>query len=115
MSTLAFILIVVAIVVCVLLGLIVLIQNPKGGGLTSGFASTNNIMGVQRTGDVLEKSTWGFAIALMFLIILINVSIQGGSARGVGDELQNQINAPKTTVPIAPYSGGAAPKDTAKK
>ncbi|HKC66657.1 MAG TPA: preprotein translocase subunit SecG [Bacteroidia bacterium] len=58
------------IVVCVLLALIVLIQNSKGGGLSSSFASNNQIMGVRRTADVLEKTTWGFAIALFVLCLL---------------------------------------------
>jgi protein translocase SecG subunit len=58
--------IILAIIVCVLLVLFILIQNPKGGGLSSGFAGSNNIMGVQRTGDFLEKGTWILAVSLMF-------------------------------------------------
>ena len=58
------------LIVCVLLALIVLVQNSKGGGLSSSFASNNQIMGVRRTADVLEKTTWGFAIALFVLCLL---------------------------------------------
>ena len=61
---------VLTIIVCILLALIVLIQNSKGGGLSSSFASNNQIMGVRRTADVLEKTTWGFAIALFVLCLL---------------------------------------------
>ncbi len=61
---------VLIIIVCILLALIVLIQNSKGGGLSSSFASNNQIMGVRRTADVLEKTTWGFAIALFVLCLL---------------------------------------------
>jgi preprotein translocase subunit SecG len=57
------------IFICVLLVLIVLAQNSKGGGLSSQFGGggTSQLMGVKRTGDLLEKLTWGFAIALMVL------------------------------------------------
>ncbi|HXB40888.1 MAG TPA: preprotein translocase subunit SecG [Bacteroidia bacterium] len=58
------------IVVCALLILIVLVQNSKGGGLSSSFASNNQIMGVRKTADFLEKTTWGFAIALFVLSLL---------------------------------------------
>ena len=61
---------VLILIVCALLALIVLVQNSKGGGLSSSFASNNQIMGVRRTADVLEKTTWGFAIALFVLCLL---------------------------------------------
>ncbi len=86
-------LVILAIVVCVFLVLIILIQNPKGGGLSSGFSGSNNIMGVQRTGDLLEKGTWGLAVALIFLSLLINVVIPKGSSNP-NNEIQNQINRP---------------------
>lgn len=52
---------------CLLLTGVILIQESKGGGLASGFSSSNQIMGVQRTGDFLEKATWSLAIALLVL------------------------------------------------
>ena len=58
------------ILVCALLILIVLVQNSKGGGLSSSFASNNQIMGVRKTADFLEKATWGFAITLFVLSLL---------------------------------------------
>src|SRR5690606_11437377 len=59
----------VIIFICVLLVLVVLAQNSKGGGLSSQFggAGTSQLMGVKRTGDLLEKLTWGFAVALIVL------------------------------------------------
>jgi preprotein translocase subunit SecG len=64
----AYILISVLILVaCVLLGLIVLVQNPKGGGLVSNFSSSNQFMGVRKTADFLEKATWTLAMALLVL------------------------------------------------
>ena len=49
--------------------LIVLIQESKGGGLASGFSSSNQIMGVRKTTDVIEKTTWGLAIAMVVLSV----------------------------------------------
>lgn len=62
------------VIVAVLLILVVLAQNPKGGGLSSQFggSGTTQLMGVKKTGDLLEKLTWGFAIALLVLSISTN-------------------------------------------
>jgi len=49
---------------------IVLIQESKGGGLASGFSSSNQIMGVRKTTDFLEKATWGLAIAMVILSVV---------------------------------------------
>ncbi|MDB5120830.1 MAG: preprotein translocase, SecG subunit [Sphingobacteriales bacterium] len=105
-------LVIVAIVVCVLLGLMILIQNPKGGGLSSGFSGSNNIMGVQRTGDFLEKGTWVLAITLMVLALLINLTIPKSGVANPDNDIQNQIQAPTTTTPIAPI---LPPADSSKK
>lgn len=57
------------LLVCFLLMGIVLIQNSKGGGLASGFSASNQIVGVQRTTDILEKGTWILAVALLVLCL----------------------------------------------
>lgn len=59
------------ILVSVVLVLVVLAQNSKGGGLTSQFggSGTSQLMGVKKTGDLLEKITWGLAITLMVLTL----------------------------------------------
>ena len=67
MGTLISILIVI---VCLLLILVVLVQNSKGGGLASSFSSSNQVMGVRKTGDFLEKATWTLAIALLVLSLI---------------------------------------------
>ena len=59
---------VLVIIVCVLLVLIVLIQNPKGG-LDSAFSTNNQVMGVRKTTDFLEKATWTMGIALVVLTL----------------------------------------------
>jgi len=54
------------IIICVLLGLIVLIQNPKGGGVNASFGgASQQIFGASRTTDVIEKTTWTLAILLL--------------------------------------------------
>lgn len=63
------------ILVCALMILIVLVQKPKGGGLASNFSSTNQVMGVKRTTDVVEKTTWILSIALFVLTMAINLWI----------------------------------------
>jgi preprotein translocase subunit SecG len=66
MYTLFIILIVIA---SILLTLIVLVQNSKGGGLAAGFSSSNQIMGVRKTTDFLEKATWGLVIFIVVLSV----------------------------------------------
>ncbi len=64
---------IVIIFVSVLLGLVVLIQNPKGGGLATGFTGVSSIGGVKRTTDFLEKATWTLAITI-FVLCLVSTS-----------------------------------------
>jgi len=92
--------IILTILASVLLVFIVLIQNPKGGGLSSGFAGSNNLMGVQRTGDILEKGTWVLVIAIMVFSLLLNITSPSTSTGG--NDLKQQITAPAT--PAAPLS-----------
>lgn len=99
------ILVVLAIIVCVLLGAIVLIQNPKGGGLTSNFSSSSQLMGVQKTGDFLEKGTWILAISLMVLAMAINVSVKSGVVKNVDPDIDQKVK--KASTPVAPTN--AAP------
>ena len=58
------------IIISIAMGFFVLIQESKGGGLASNFASSNQIMGVHRTTDLVEKITWGLAIAIMVLCLV---------------------------------------------
>jgi len=57
-------------IACILLTLVVLVQDSKGGGLASNFSASNQVMGVRKTADFLEKSTWTLAIALVTLSLL---------------------------------------------
>ena len=80
----------------ILLILIVLVQNSKGGGLASNFSSSNQIMGVRKTTDFLEKATWTIAIALMVFSISASLSINRGKTEGnrsaIEDQIQNAVD-----------------------
>ncbi len=67
---------IIGIIVALLLMLVVLIQNPKGGGLASNFSQGNQIFGVEKTTDIVEKITWGGAL-LIVLISLVAASFNG--------------------------------------
>lgn len=69
---------IIIIILSVLLGLVVLAQNPKGGGLAAGFTGASQIGGVRRTADFMEKATWGLIVSIMVLC-LVSASIQGTS------------------------------------
>lgn len=105
---------IISIIVCVLLVLIVLIQNPKGGGLSSNFSSSSQLMGVQKTGDFLEKGTWVLAITLMVLSLAINVATKGGTEKSVNSHADAVKSASKPAanassapvLPLGPPSGG---------
>ena len=101
--------IVLIIIVSILLALIVLIQNPKGGGLSSGFAGGSNLMGVQRTGDFLEKGTWTLVILLM--VFSLGINIAGPSASTQKGGLSDQIEAPATAPRLNLGNPAAAPQE----
>lgn len=65
-----YLIIALVILASVLMCGIVLIQESKGGGLASSFSSSNQIMGVRKTTDFLEKATWGLAIAMVVLSVV---------------------------------------------
>ena len=94
---------ILVIILSVILGLIVLIQNPKGGGLSSSFGGFGNqIMGVKQTTDVLEKGTWLFA-ALVGILCLVSPAFipKDGAAGGTNKDLLENVNSkiPSSTIP----------------
>ena len=101
MITLFLILIIAA---CIGLGFVVLIQNPKGGGLNANVGGlTNNFMGVKQTTDVLEKGTWVFAAVIAILAITSTVFLRSAtgsnSDKGLLNKVNTSITAPATTAP----------------
>src|ERR1700693_2959638 len=112
MVTLYVILIILA---SVILGLIVLVQNPKGGGLAGNIAGfSNQFMGVKQTTDVLEKGTWIFAavIGVLCLLSVFFITGRGGStpnrAKDVTVPAQNNT-VPVNSLPITPVQPGTKP------
>lgn len=89
------------ILASILLGVIVLIQNPKGGGLSGTFGGFGNqVMGVKQTNDVLERGTWFFA-GLVGLLCIVSVLFFSGSSKSPGsDVLQNLNTNGSTTAPL---------------
>jgi preprotein translocase subunit SecG len=81
---------VLILIVCFFLGLIVLVQDSKGGGLASNFSSSNQYMGVRKTADFLEKSTWTLAILLLAfsLISVVVIPRNTGSSSGLSSDEQ---------------------------
>lgn len=64
------VLLIIIVILALFLCFVVTIQNSKGGGLAAGFASSNQIMGVRKTTDILEKTTWTLVISIAVLSIL---------------------------------------------
>ena len=96
--------VVLAVIVAVLLAFIVLIQESKGGGLASGFASSNQIMGVRKTTDVIEKATWtlaGLLVVLSVCATLCSPKPESGSKFG-------NDNTPAAQQPQQPQQPGTA-------
>jgi preprotein translocase subunit SecG len=116
MTILFLILIVIA---SVALGFIVLVQNPKGGGLSGNVGGfSNQLMGVKQTTDVLEKGTWLFSGIIGILAIFSTLFLKSGSAEAVDNSLIQKVNtnqtapAPLTTTPA---NTATVKPDSAKK
>ena len=76
------------VIAAILLTLLVLVQNSKGGGLAAGFASGNQVMGAPKTADFLEKATW----TLIALIIVFSIAAVGfNKGQEVANEDQSAI------------------------
>src|SRR5674536_108325 len=73
---------VLVIIACILQVLIVLVQNSKGGGLAANFTSAGQSMGIRKTADFLEKSTWTLAAAILILCVVATASIPRGTVSG---------------------------------
>lgn len=115
--------VIIVILASVILGLIVLVQNPKGGGLAGNIAGfSNQFMGVKQTTDVLEKGTWIFAGVIGVLCLLSTLFISGSSsnvpdaAGKVGTPTlntggnNNPISNPSATTATPPVPTATAPQ-----
>ncbi len=96
---------VLIIIASILLTLIVLVQNSKGGGLASNFSSSNQVMGVRKTADFLEKATWTLAISLVVLCLAAAMTIPRGTVEErskIEQEVNNAVDP--TQMPQFPTS-----------
>jgi preprotein translocase subunit SecG len=115
---------VLILIIAILLILVVLVQNPKGG-LASNFSSSNQVMGVRKTTDFIEKATWTLAIALVVLSVVsatfndhTTVSVEQTESELTNEA--NQIIIPTEQAPLLqeetpmPAGGNDAPAEEAE-
>ena len=86
---------------CVLLALVVLVQNSKGGGLAANFSSQNQIMGVRKTADFLEKATWVLAIVLVVLSLAATVAIPRNTNVDAEGGLKTELTTENVSIPVS--------------
>ena len=101
------ILILIASIFLILIGLV---QNSKGGGLASGFSSTNQIMGVRKTTDFVEKATWTLAGTVVILSIVASAFLPSANTGSHGSEIKDAI---KKEIPATAQPGFETQQTTA--
>lgn len=104
------ILVILIVIVAILLVISVLVQNPKGGGVASGWGINTNQFGVRKTTDFLEKSTW----VLVGMLLILSISVNSLYTEGDDTETPTSINVEKAQenkaqMPAAPAPGATAP------
>jgi preprotein translocase subunit SecG len=97
------------LLVCVLLVLVVLAQNSKGGGLTAGMSGASQIMGAKRTTDWIENATWVLAVSLFVLCIGYQFAQPKATAAQQQDKELQDMMLPSTTAPAPAVGGGLTP------
>jgi len=103
----ALLFLIIVILISVILGFVILIQNPKGGGLSGNIGGiSNQFMGVKQTNDVLEKGTWIFAGALGLLCLISIVFLKGTAGTSNDNSMLKNLNT------NAPVSQQAAPQQS---
>jgi preprotein translocase subunit SecG len=104
--------IILIILASVILGLIILVQNPKGGGLAANVGGfSNQLMGVKQTTDVLEKGTWILATTVALLCLFSVMFVPKSSGIQVRDVKPNAASS----VPAAPATQQQLPVSQPKK
>lgn len=101
------------VIASVLLTLLVLVQNSKGGGLAAGFQSSNQVMGVRKTTDFLEKATWGL-VAFVLVASIVAVGFHKTEVSANNSEIQQQYKEAQKQMPTTatPGFGETAPETT---
>ncbi len=96
-------------IVSLLLIIVIMIQNPKGGGLDSSLGGSTSIGGVQNTNKFLDKSTWTLATVLIILILLSSLSFTSGYSNDSKILDPNVIGAPAAPAQNTPVQNQTAP------
>lgn len=96
------------IFICVLLIVVILAQNAKGGGLSSQFGGSgaSNIIGVKKTSDLLERLTWGFVVAVMILSLVLSTNLITPSTTETNDILERAGEQSGPTLPSPALEDG---------
>ncbi len=89
-------------IVCFLLIVVIMVQNPKGGGLSSSLGGSQQMGGVQKTTDFLDKSTWTLVTILVSLILLSSLSFKASDSST--SILGNESDVKTVTTPKAPIN-----------
>lgn len=102
----------IIIFVCVLLILVILAQNAKGGGLSSQFGGSgaSNIIGVKKTGDLLERLTWGFVLTIMVLTMVLSTNMVTPTSSDNNEILEKAGEQAAPTTPITPPASEELPQ-----
>lgn len=106
------------IIVCALLILIVLIQNPKGGGIASNFMSTSQFIGARQQVELIEQITWGFVGGLVVLCIAFAAIVGTGNKQGETKESivgKSEMPTPGTSSPNMPAQQQAPAQQPVKQ
>ena len=102
---------VLIVLAAALLGFIILVQNPKGGGLSGNIAGfSNQFMGVKQTTDVLEKGTWIFAGVIALLCLFSSFFMTGGTDND--NDILKKINTSQGATPRQQSPAPATPAPT---
>ena len=100
MSALFTVLTILVLIASVLITLIVLLQNGKGGGLASNFVAGNQTFGVRQTADILEKITWGL-VAFIFVLSIVTSFTMNNNVKEIDLTEEIEMAAPAPEFPAA--------------
>lgn len=103
--------VVLIVLVALMMIFIVLIQESKGGGLASNFSSSNAIMGVRKTTDIVEKMTWGLAAAMV--VISVACAYVAPQASGETSVMEKSATTEQTALPAMPGASNAGAQKSA--
>ncbi len=108
-----FLLVGLIVLAAILMCFVVLVQNSKGGGLSSSFAASNQIMGVRKTTDFIEKLTWGLAVFMVIFSVATAYVVVPNSGIDSSVIMEQAIKEGKTN-PLNAPAGFVAPQEETK-